>query len=141
MEAIGAVKQYEEAVAYIKVVNHQISLPTGFHAIIQIARNACYADSNDKGICAADVVVEAAPAEEKTASGILLTGSATEKPDTGIVVAIGKGKLLDNGTIIAMDVKVGDKVIFAKYSGQAIKIDGKELLVMREEEIFGIISK
>ena len=61
LEAIGAVKQYEEAVAYIKVVNHQISLPTGFHAIIQIARNACYADSNDKGICAADVVVEAAP--------------------------------------------------------------------------------
>ncbi|HMT03434.1 MAG TPA: co-chaperone GroES [Burkholderiales bacterium] len=86
------------------------------------------------------VVIERVEAEEKTASGIVLPGSAAEKPDTGIVVAIGSGKVSDNGSIIAMNVKVGDKVIFAKYSGQVVKLDGKELLVMREDDIFGIIS-
>jgi len=85
------------------------------------------------------VVVERLEAEEKTASGIVLPGAAAEKPDTGIVLAIGDGKILDNGTKVAMNVKVGDKILFGKYSGQAVKLDGKEYLVMREEDIFGIL--
>ena len=87
------------------------------------------------------VVVERVEAEEKTASGIVLPGSATEKPDLGIVVAVGDGKVLENGTKIAMNVKVKDKVVFGKYSGQTVKLDGKEYLIMREEDILGVITK
>ena len=86
------------------------------------------------------VVVERIEAEEKTASGIVLPGAAAEKPDTGIVIAVGAGKTLDNGTKITPSVKVGDKIIFGKYAGQSVKLDGKELLVMREDDIFGIIA-
>jgi chaperonin GroES len=86
------------------------------------------------------VVIERVEAEEKTASGIVLPGSASEKPDMGIVVAIGEGKVLENGSKVAMNVKVKDKVIFGKYSGQTVKLDGKEYLIMREEDIFGIIA-
>lgn len=86
------------------------------------------------------VVVERVEAEEKTASGIVLPGSATEKPDMGVVKAVGDGKVLENGTKIAMNVKEGDKVIFGKYSGQTVKLDGKEYLIMKEDEILGIIA-
>lgn len=86
------------------------------------------------------VVVKRLEAEEKTASGIVLPGSAAEKPDMGEVIAVGNGKLLDNGERQKLDVKVGDKVIFGKYSGQTVKVDGDELLVMREEDIFGIVE-
>jgi chaperonin GroES len=86
------------------------------------------------------VVIERVEAEEKTASGIVLPGSATEKPDMGVVIAVGDGKVLDSGTIIAMNVKVGDKVIFGKYSGQTVKLDNKEYLIMREEDILGIMA-
>ena len=86
------------------------------------------------------VVVKRLEAEEKTASGIVLPGSAAEKPDMGKVLAVGNGKLLENGDRQALDVKVGDKVIFGKYSGQTVKVDGEELLVMREEDIFGIVE-
>jgi len=86
------------------------------------------------------VVIERVEAEEKTASGIVLPGSAAEKPDTGIVIAIGEGKVLEGGTKIAMNVKVGDKVIFGKYSGQTVKLDNKEYLIMREEDILGVIA-
>ena len=86
------------------------------------------------------VVVKRLEAEEKTASGIVLPGSAAEKPDMGEVLAMGNGKLLENGDRQALDVKVGDKVIFGKYSGQTVKVDGEELLVMREEDIFGIVE-
>ena len=86
------------------------------------------------------VVVKRLEAEEKTASGIVLPGSAAEKPDMGEVLAVGNGKLLENGDRQAVDVKVGDKVIFGKYSGQTVKVDGEELLVMREEDIFGIVE-
>lgn len=86
------------------------------------------------------VVVKRLEAEEKTASGIVLPGSAAEKPDMGEVLAVGNGKLLDNGERQKVDVKVGDKVIFGKYSGQTVKVDGEELLVMREEDIFGIVE-
>lgn len=86
------------------------------------------------------VVIERVEAEEKTASGIVLPGSAAEKPDMGIVVAIGAGKVLENGSRAPMCVAVGDKVLFGKYSGQVVKLDGKELTVMREEDILAIVA-
>ena len=86
------------------------------------------------------VIVKRLEAEEKTASGIVIPGSAAEKPDQGEIVAIGKGKILENGDVRALDVKVGDKVLFGKYSGQAVKVDGDELLVMREEDIMGVVE-
>ncbi|MCF7520545.1 co-chaperone GroES [Neisseria sp. ZJ106] len=86
------------------------------------------------------VVVKRLEAEEKTASGIVLPGAAAEKPDMGEVIAVGAGKVGEDGNRRALDVKVGDKVIFGKYSGQTVKADGEELLVMREEDIFGIVE-
>ena len=86
------------------------------------------------------VVVKRVEAEEKTASGIVLPGAAAEKPDIGEVVAVGEGRRNKAGDRVALDVKVGDKVLFGKYSGQTVKVDGEELLVMREEDIFGIVE-
>ncbi|MBQ9619942.1 MAG: co-chaperone GroES [Neisseriaceae bacterium] len=86
------------------------------------------------------VVIKRLEAEEKTASGIVLPGSAAEKPDMGEVIAVGEGKLLKNGERQKLDVQVGNKVIFGKYSGQTVKVDGEELLVMREEDIMGIVE-
>lgn len=86
------------------------------------------------------VVIERLEAEEKTSSGIILAPSAAEKPDMGKVIAVGEGKRGRDGERRALDVKVGDTVIFGKYSGQTVKADGKELLVMREEDIFGIVE-
>ncbi|MGL4516630.1 MAG: co-chaperone GroES [Shewanella sp.] len=85
------------------------------------------------------VVIKRVEAEAKTASGILLAGSAAEKPDMGEVIAVGAGKVLDNGTVQALSVKVGDKVLLGKYA-QSVKIDGEELVVVREEEIFAVIE-
>jgi chaperonin GroES len=86
------------------------------------------------------VIVKRVEEETKTAGGILLPGSATEKPSQGVVLAVGNGKQLDNGTVRALDVKVGDKVIFGKYSGSEVKVDGEELIVMREDDIMGVIA-
>ena len=86
------------------------------------------------------VVIKRLEAEEKTASGIVLPGSAAEKPDMGEVLAVGNGKILENGERRALELKIGDKVIFGKYSGQTVKIDGDEVLVMREEDIMGIVE-
>ena len=86
------------------------------------------------------MVIKRLEAEEKPASGIVLPGSAAEKPDMGEVVAVGAGKLTKGGERRKLDVKVGDRVIFGKYSGQTVKADGEELLVMREEDIFGIVE-
>ena len=86
------------------------------------------------------VVIERLAAEEKTVSGIVLPGSASEKPDMGLVVSVGDGKVLENGNKVAMNVKVGDKVIFGKYAGQQVKVDGKDYLIMNETDIFGIIA-
>ncbi|GAB7126268.1 co-chaperone GroES [Silvimonas sp. JCM 19000] len=86
------------------------------------------------------VVIKRVEAEEKTASGIVLPGAAAEKPDLGEVIAIGTGKVLDNGSVRELSVKVGDKVILGKYSGQTVKVDGEELLVVREEDIFGVLE-
>jgi chaperonin GroES len=86
------------------------------------------------------VIVKRLEEERTTASGIVIPDSAAEKPDTGEVIAIGTGKVLDDGSSKALDVKPGDKVIFGKYSGQTVKVDGDELLVMREEDIMGVLE-
>jgi chaperonin GroES len=78
--------------------------------------------------------------EEKTKGGIIIPDTAKEKPQEGKVVALGKGKLLDDGSIKALDVKVGDKVLFSKYGGSDINIDGEDYLILREEEILAIIE-
>ena len=85
------------------------------------------------------VIVKRVEAERTTASGIVLPDSAGEKPDQGEVLAVGPGKRDENGKQIALDVKVGDRVLFGKYAGQAVKVDGQEVLVMREEDIMGVL--
>ncbi|KAB2928803.1 MAG: co-chaperone GroES [Dechloromonas sp.] len=87
------------------------------------------------------VIVKRVEAERTTASGIVIPDSAGEKPDQGEVLAVGPGKRDDNGKQIALDVKVGDRVLFGKYAGQAVKVDGQEVLVMREEDIMGVLQK
>ena len=78
--------------------------------------------------------------ERKTASGIVIPDTATEKPDQGEIIAVGKGKKDDAGKLIPLDVKVGDKVLFGKYSGTEVKVDGDELLVMKEDDIMAVIE-
>lgn len=86
------------------------------------------------------VIVKRLEEERKTASGIIIPDSAAEKPDQGEIISVGKGKVGDDGKIRALDVKVGDKVLFGKYSGQAVKVQGDEILVMREEDIMGVVE-
>ena len=86
------------------------------------------------------VVVRRKEEEETTAGGIVLPGSAKEKPSQGEVLAIGNGRVLDNGEVRALDVKVGDVVLFGQYSGSTVKVDGEELLIVNESEIFGVIE-
>ena len=86
------------------------------------------------------VVVKRSEEERTTASGIVIPDSATEKPDQGVVIAVGNGKKDDSGKAIALDVKVGDKVLFGKYAGQTVKIDGNEFLVMTESDLMGVIE-
>jgi chaperonin GroES len=86
------------------------------------------------------VIVKRLEEERKTASGIVIPDTAAEKPDQGEIIAVGKGKAGDDGKIRALEVKVGDKVLFGKYAGQAVKIKGEEYLVMREEDIMGVIE-
>jgi chaperonin GroES len=87
------------------------------------------------------VIVRRMEEERTSAGGIVIPDSAAEKPIQGEVVAVGNGKILDNGEVRPLDVKVGDKVLFSKYGGTEIKIDGEELLVMREDDITGVITK
>jgi chaperonin GroES len=86
------------------------------------------------------VLVKRLEAEEKTASGLYIPDSAKEKPQEGEVIAVGPGKYLDNGSRLELTVKVGDKVLFSKYAGNDIKLDGEEYLIMREDDILGIIG-
>ena len=79
--------------------------------------------------------------ESTTAGGLYIPDSAKEKPQEGEVIAVGKGKLLDSGTRVEPDVKAGDRVLFGKYSGTEVKLDGQEYLIMREDEILGIINR
>ena len=87
-----------------------------------------------------NVVIKRVEQEAVSAGGIVLPGSAKEQPNQGKVVAVGDGALQDNGDIRALQVKVGDTVVFGQYSGNTIKVDGDELMIMRENEIFGIIG-
>ncbi len=86
------------------------------------------------------IIVKRVEEETTSAGGIVLPGSAAEKPSEGEVLAVGNGKQLDNGEVRALEVKVGDKVLFGKYSGNEVKIDGEELIVMREEDVMGILG-
>jgi chaperonin GroES len=86
------------------------------------------------------VVVERMEEERKTAGGIVIPDNAAEKPDQGKVIAVGTGKILEDGKVRPLDVKVGDRILFGKYSGSTVKIEGTEYLVMREDDIMGIIA-
>ena len=86
------------------------------------------------------VIVKRLEEERKTASGIVIPDTAAEKPDQGEVMAVGKGKVMDDGKVRALEVKVGDRILFGKYSGQTVKVEGDELLVMREEDIMGVVE-
>ena len=86
------------------------------------------------------VIVKRVEAERTASSGIVIPVSAGEKPDQGEILAVGNGKILENGDVRKMDVKVGDRVLFGKYAGQTVKVDGEELLVMREEDIMGVVE-
>lgn len=86
------------------------------------------------------VVIRRVEEETKTAGGILLPGSASEKPSQGEVVAVGNGIIKDNGDVRPLDVKVGDKVLFGQYAGSTVKVDGEELLMMKESEIFAVLE-
>lgn len=86
------------------------------------------------------VIVRRKEEERMSAGGIVIPDSATEKPIQGEVVAVGKGKILENGEVRALDVKVGDTVLFGKYAGTEVKVEGETLLVMREEDLMGVIE-
>jgi chaperonin GroES len=86
------------------------------------------------------VIIKRLDNERKTSSGIVIPDNAAEKPDQGEILAVGNGKVADDGKVRALDVKVGDKVLFGKYSGQSVKVEGEELLVMREEDIMAVIQ-
>ncbi len=86
------------------------------------------------------VLVKRLEEERKTASGIVIPDAAAEKPDQGQILAVGPGKRDENGKHVALDVKVGDRVLFGKYAGQTVKVDGEEVLVMREEDIMGVVE-
>ena len=86
------------------------------------------------------VLVRRVEDEKKTPGGIVIPDTAAEKPMQGEVIAVGNGKLQDNGKLRALDVKAGDKILFGKYSGTEVKVDGEELIVMREDDIMGIVE-
>ena len=87
------------------------------------------------------VVVKRIDAEEKTAGGIIIPDTAKEKPSQGEILAVGPGGRDENGKLVPIDLKAGDRVLFGKYAGQTVKVDGDELLVMREEDIMGVIEE
>ena len=86
------------------------------------------------------IIVKRLEEERKSAGGIVIPDTAAEKPEQGEILAVGKGKKDDNGKLIPVDVKVGDRVLFGKYSGQTVRVKGDELLVMHEEDIMGVIE-
>lgn len=86
------------------------------------------------------IIIELVEVEEITASGLVLPDSAKEKPQEGNVVAVGTGRVLDNGTRVELDVKMGDRIIFSKYSGTEVKYEGKEYLILRENDVLAIIG-
>src|SRR6476661_6886362 len=86
------------------------------------------------------IVVKRIEEQETTRNGIVIPDSAQEKPQEGEVLAVGHGKRLENGTLVPLDVKVGDRVLFGKYSGSDIKLDGDEYMIMREDEVLGVLD-
>jgi len=86
------------------------------------------------------VVVKRIEEERKTPGGIVIPDNAAEKPDQGEVIAVGNGKILEDGKVRPLDVKVGDRILFGKYSGSTVKMEGEEYLVMREDDIMGIVA-
>jgi len=86
------------------------------------------------------VVVRRMEEERTTAGGIVIPDSATEKPSTGEILAVGNGKITDSGDVRALDLKVGDKIMFGKYSGTEVKVDGEDLLIMREDDIMAVVE-
>ena len=87
------------------------------------------------------VIIQRLDAETRAPGGIVIPDSAAEKPIRGKVVAVGKGKILENGNVRALDIKVGDHILFGKYSGTEVKVEGQEYLVMREEDVMAVIEK
>ncbi len=87
------------------------------------------------------IVIKVLESEERTKSGILIPDTAKEKPQMGEVKAVGTGKMLENGQKVALDVKVGDKVLFAKYAGTEVKLDGEEYMVLKESDVLAIVNK
>ena len=87
------------------------------------------------------ILVRRLEEEERTKGGIIIPDTAKEKPSEGLVIAVGKGKVLENGKQLPLDVKKNDRILFGKYSGTDIKIEGKEYLVMREDDVLGVIEK
>jgi len=86
------------------------------------------------------VIVKRLEEEEKTKGGIIIPDTAKEKPQEGKVIAVGKGKVTEDGKLIPLDVKAGDRILFGKYSGTEVKVEGEEHLIMREEDILGVIE-
>jgi chaperonin GroES len=87
------------------------------------------------------IIVERIDEEEKSAGGIIIPDSAKEKPQEGKVIAVGKGKTGDDGKLVALDLKKGDRVLFGKYSGSEVQLDGSEYLIMREDDVLGVIER
>jgi chaperonin GroES len=86
------------------------------------------------------IIVERLEEETKTAGGLIIPDTTKEKPQQGKIVAVGKGKMTEDGKVLALDVKVGDKILFGKYAGNEIKIEGKEFLMMREDDVLGVVE-
>ena len=86
------------------------------------------------------IIVERIEEETKTAGGLIIPDTAKEKPQQGKVIAVGKGKVTEDGKVLGMDVKVGDRVLFGKYAGTEIKIEGKEYMMMREDDVLGVVE-
>lgn len=86
------------------------------------------------------IVVKALDAETTTAGGLVLPDTAKEKPQTAEVIAVGPGKTLDNGTLVPVEVKVGDKVVYGKYSGTEIKVAGEDVIILRQDDVLGIVE-
>lgn len=87
------------------------------------------------------ILIQRVEREEKSQGGIIIPDTAKEKPQEGEVVAVGNGKRLDDGTVVPLDVKKGDRVLFGKYAGSEIKLDGEEHLILREDEVLGVLDK
>lgn len=87
------------------------------------------------------LIVERLEGEDKTASGLYIPDSAKEKPQQGRVLAVGKGKVKEDGSIQPLDLKIGDVVLFGKYAGQEVKVEGQEVLIMREDDVYGVVEQ